>query len=107
MTILCKHVFHVFLILVVCLAPTVLRADVVVTTELDLNALQIIPDNGTLNILSPVTAFVYAQALDSSGGSDQETNTVNDAATSTNASTTVASASGAASAPALTGSVTA
>jgi hypothetical protein len=107
MTRVYKHVFHLFLIFVVCLAPNVLRADVVVTTELDLNAFQIIPDSGTLNILSPTTAFVFGQALDSSGGFDQETNSVNDSATSTNASTTVASASGAASAPALTGSVTA
>jgi hypothetical protein len=91
----------------VCLGPTVAWADVLVNTQLNLTELQISPTTGTLEILSPVTAFTFAQALDSLGGFDAQSNSVNDSATSVNAATTLASASGAASAPALTGSVTA
>src|ERR1700693_2116243 len=92
---------------VVCLGTTVAWADVIVNTKLGLTELQIVPTTGTLEILSPVTAFTFAQALDSLGGSDAQSNSVQDSATSANAATTLASASGAASATALTGNVTA
>jgi hypothetical protein len=92
---------------VVCLGTTVAWADVIVNTKLGLTELQIVPTTGTLEILSPVTAFTFAQALDSLGGSDAQSNSVQDSGTSANAATTLASASGAASATALTGNVTA
>jgi hypothetical protein len=82
-------------------------ATAVVNTSLDLTSFQILPASGTLNILSPVTAFVFAQALDSTGASDQNTNSVNDAATSVSALTSLANATATASALTLTGSVTA
>jgi hypothetical protein len=96
-----------FLFVAVCLGTTAAWADVIVNTQLGLTELQIAPSTGTLEILSPVTAFTFAQALDSLGGSDAQSNSVQDSATSANAATTLASASGAASATALTGNVTA
>ena len=60
----------------------------IVNTQLGLTELQIAPTTGTLEILSPVTAFTFAQALDSLGGSDAQSNSVQDSATSANAEST-------------------
>jgi hypothetical protein len=98
---------YLFLSVAVFLGPTAARADVIVNTQLDLTALQIAPTTGTLDILSPLTALTFAQALDSLGGSDAQSNSVNDSATSANAATTLANAKGTASAPDLKGSVAA
>jgi hypothetical protein len=91
---------YLFLTVTVCLGPTAAWADAVVSTSLSLTNLQIIPNSGTL-ILSPVSVSAFAQALDSLGGFSQSDDNP------ANAATTVASASGEASAAALTGSVTA
>jgi hypothetical protein len=79
------------------LNPTAVRADVVVSSSLDLSQLQIVPTEGTVEFLSPWTAQVFVQAQDSLGGLDQHFNSVNDSATSASASTALANASGAAS----------
>ena len=86
---------------VLCLFPVSLRADVIVSTSLNLTGLQISTSSGTLQLLSPLTAAAFAQAQDSLGGLDQHFNSVNDGTTSASALTFLASASGAASAPLL------
>jgi hypothetical protein len=99
---------YLFLSVLLCLGTTAAWASsVVVNTSLSLTNLQISPTTGTLEILSPVTVSVFAQAPSSSGTYDQESDIVNDAAASVNASADLANASGAGSASALTGSVTA
>jgi hypothetical protein len=87
-----------FLALMAGLASTAAWGDVVVNTQLDLTALQIVPATGIVTF-SPVTATAFAQALDSTGGFSQSSDNP------ANAATGFADASGAGSA--LTGSVTA
>jgi hypothetical protein len=83
------------------LFPGVVRADAVVTTSLALTRLQILPAAGAVQLLSPWTAFVFAQAEDSLGGLDASTSSVFDSGTSVTATTALANASTAASFPAL------
>jgi len=95
-------VYRFFLLIVaVCLGPTAVWADVVVTTQLGLAQLQINPNTGTLMILPPVTASTFAQALDSNGDFSQSDDNP------ANAATAFANGSGAASVSDLTGSVSA
>lgn len=82
--------------------PAAARADVVVTTAISLNQLQILPANGSLVILPGVSATASAQAQDSLGGNAGESNTVFDDSTSANAVTALANANAAASALVLT-----
>jgi hypothetical protein len=89
-----------------CLYPAAAPADVIVTTNLSLSGLQISPANGSLLILPGVLATASAQAQDSLGGADAQSNTVIDAATSASAATALANANAAASAVALTASAT-
>ncbi len=89
------------------LTSAAVRADAIVNSSLSLVQMQIIPAQGSLLILSGVTASTFAQALDSLGGLDQQFSSVTDAATSISASTALGNASASASATALTGSVTA
>ena len=101
MTNVCRNLF--LLSVVLCLGPTAAWASsVIVNTGLSLTELQISPATGTLDVLSPVTVSTYAEALDSSGGFDDSASNPANAADST-----LATASGAGSGSALTGSVTA
>jgi hypothetical protein len=86
---------------VLCLSPA-LFADVTVSTSVSLTSLEILPASGTLQLITPWPASVFAQASDSLGGDDTELDIVLGAATSVNASTTLASASGTSSALAVT-----
>jgi hypothetical protein len=86
---------------ILCLFSVSLRADVIVSTSLNLTGLQISPSSGTLQVLAPLTASAFAQAQDSLGGFDQQFNSVDDGTTSASALTFLAGASGAASAPLL------
>jgi hypothetical protein len=88
------------------LDPIALKGDVLVSTSLQLTQFQIQPASGSVEFLSPWTAFVFGQSLDSLGGLDSETNSVPDGATSVTADTVLASASAAASFPALSESAT-
>jgi hypothetical protein len=90
------------LTLALCFYHTAARADVVVTTAISLNQLQILPANGSLVILPGVSATASAQAQDSLGGNAGESNTAFDDSTSANALTALANANAAASALALT-----
>lgn len=87
-----------------CLYPAAVRADVIVSTGISLNNLQILPATGSLVVLPGVLASASAQAQDSLGGNDAHSNTVIDDATSANAVTALANANAAASAMALTAS---
>ena len=80
-----------------------MRADVMVSSSISA-AISITPQTGSLSIISPTAASAFAQAADSLGGLDQQLNSVNDAATSASAMTTLASASASASAPLLSAS---
>jgi PEP-CTERM motif len=80
-------------------------ASAVVNASLNLTSFQILPAAGAAIILPGTDVLVFAQALDSMGGFDQNFNTATDASASTSASTTLGGASAAASALPLTGSV--
>jgi hypothetical protein len=92
----------VILTFALCFYPAAARADVVVTTAISLNQLQILPASGSLVILPGVLASASAQAQDSLGGNDAQSNTVTDDATSAGAATALANANAAASALTLT-----
>jgi hypothetical protein len=97
--------------LILCFAwglyPAAVRADVVIDSSLSLTQLQIQPSAGSVQFLSPFNASTFTQVFDSSGGADQQFNTVNDGATSASASTTLVHATAAASALSMTASTTA
>ena len=94
----------VILTFALCFYPAAAWADLIVTTAISLNQLQILPANGSLVFLPGVLASAAAQAQDSLGGNDAQSNTVIDDATSASAMTALANANAAASAMALTGS---
>jgi hypothetical protein len=71
------------------LAPVPAWATAVVNTSLNLTSFQILRSSGKLDILSPVTASDFGQALDNKGASDQS-----HAATSVPAMTVVHQLSG-------------
>jgi hypothetical protein len=83
------------------LHPIPVRADVVVSTSVDLTQIQIVPASGSVEFLSPGTAQVFAQAQDSLGGLDQNFDSVSDSSTTLSVSTAVANAGGTASFPTL------
>jgi hypothetical protein len=87
-----------------CLYPAAVWADLIVTTDLSLSGFQILPASGSLLILPGVLATASAQAQDSLGGNDGQSNTVIDSATSASAVTALADAHAAASALALSAS---
>jgi hypothetical protein len=89
-----------------CLYPGtgIVRASVIANSSLSLTQFQILPSSGSIRFLSPVTATGFAQTQDSLGGLDQQSNTIDDAAALAAASTTLANANAAASAPARTAS---
>jgi hypothetical protein len=89
---------------VLSLFPSASRADLDVATSMNLGQLQILPASGTLFMLPGVLASASAQAQDSLGGADAQSNTVVDDATWASAVTALANAHGTASAPALNGS---
>ena len=76
---------YVALAFALCLYPAAVRADVIVSTGISLNNLQILPASGSLVILPGVLASASAQAQDSLGGNDAQSNTVIDDATSASA----------------------
>jgi hypothetical protein len=84
-------------------APSPARADVMVSTFLDLTQFQVLPSVGVFAALSPFTASANALAQDDLGN-DSQFNQVNDASTTANAATTFAGASGGAAAASLTAS---
>jgi len=81
-----------------------LKADVIVSSSINLTGLSISPASGSVSIISPFAASAFAQAQDSLGGFANQFNTVNDTATSASAATSLASGSAAASVPGLTAS---
>lgn len=85
-------------------SSTSARADVVVSTSLDLTQFQVVPSVGTFLTISPFSASGNAQAQDDLSGADSQFNQVNDASTSASAATAMANASGGASAGSLTAS---
>ena len=89
-------------VLVVLMSATAAHASVIVSTSLSLTSLTIVPNTGTVEIISPLSASAFAYTFDSLGGSDANFNSVDDDSTSVSAATTLATAVGAASAPALT-----
>ena len=97
---------NVALVFALCLYSAGVRADVIVSTGISLNNLQILPANGALVILPGVLASASAQAQDSLGGNDAQSNTFTDAAASANALTALANANAASSAMGLTASAT-
>jgi len=74
------------------------RADVMVSTSLDLTAFQVVPTVGTFVIVSPFTASANAQAQDDVSAPDSQFTQVNDGSTSASAATAFANASASASA---------
>lgn len=88
------------------LASVASRADVIVSSSLNLTQFQITPAAGSVVILPGVSVSAFAQALDSLGGFDQQFNSAIDAAISASAATALANASGTVSGVDLTGSVT-
>jgi hypothetical protein len=95
---------YVVLAFALCLDPAAVRADVIVTSGLSLSGLKFLPASGSLLVLPGVLATASAQAQDSLGGADAQSNTVIDAATSASAVTALANANAATSALALTAS---
>lgn len=79
-------------------ASTSARADVMVSTSLDLTAFQVVPTVGTFVIVSPFTASANAQAQDDVSAPDSQFTQVNDGSTSAGAATAFANASASASA---------
>jgi hypothetical protein len=92
------------ILLALCLHPAtgIVQASVIANSSLTLTQFQILPSTGSVRFLSPVTATTFAQVQDSLGGLDQQLNTIDDAAALATASTTLANANAAASAPART-----
>jgi hypothetical protein len=86
------------------LPSTSARADVMVSTSLDLTAFQVVPTVGTFVTLSPFTASANAFAQDDVSGPDSQFTQVNDASTPASATTAFAAASASASALTLTAS---
>jgi hypothetical protein len=84
-----------------CLCSLPARAGVLVATTINLTHLQINPASGTFQLVSPFNVGAFAQAQDSLGGFSQQFNSVDDGSTSAVASTSLASASGSASALSL------
>jgi hypothetical protein len=74
------------------------RADVMVSTSLDLTEFQVVPTVGTFVTLSPFTASANAEAQDDLSGPSSQFTQVNDASTAASAATAFASASASASA---------
>src|SRR6516165_6907220 len=79
-------------------SSTSARADVMVSTSLDLTQFQAVPTGGTFVIISPFTASANAQAQDDVSAPDSHFTQVNDGSTSASAATAFANASASASA---------
>jgi hypothetical protein len=78
---------------------------VAVNTSLTLADLKILPNTGTLDVLSPVTAFAFASVFDSfTGLNPQQSDSENDTAASATVATALAAATGEVSALELTAS---
>lgn len=85
-------------------SSTSARADVVVSTSLDLTQFQVVPSVGTFLTISPFSASGNAEAEDDLSGNNMQFNQINDGSTTASANTPHASASAGASAASLTAS---
>jgi hypothetical protein len=89
----CRQFCGLLLVLVLS-ASAPAWADAVVNSFLNLTQLTISPSSGWLGILPPVTTSVFAQALDSTGGFDQESGSASASAATLFANGSVTAQSG-------------
>jgi len=93
--------FRIIVIALLC-TTAALHADVLVSTTLNMTQLVVTPSSGTFQLISPFATGAFAQAQDSLGGLVQQLINLDDVDAAATANTTLASASGNASASFVT-----